>query len=324
MKTPSENIEILKPKNQLRLFGYDNYFHSFVRLFDNRKMPNSILLSGPKGIGKSTFVYHLINYFLSADEDKRYSIKDYLIDKESLAYKEINNNTHPNFFLIENNATEKEIKIEKIRNLLKFLNKSTYRRDLKIILIDNVENLNLNSSNALLKSIEEPSENTFFFLIHNSSHKVLDTITSRCTKFKFFFTYEQKKNIFYNLIQEYGNSIKIKKNDDIFNFETPGNVIKYHTYLKNENTETNDEKLSEIFQFIERYKNEKLFETLSIVSFFIEKFYYDLCLTNTKNLNTHLLNYTKILNQLNDIKRFNLDEKNIFIWIKDILINEKK
>ena len=101
-------------------------------------------------------------------------------------------------------------------------------------------------------------------------------------------------------------------------------VIKGFIFLRFENTETNDEKLSEIFQFIERYKNEKLFETLSIVSFFIEKFYYDLCLTNTKNLNTHLLNYTKILNQLNDIKRFNLDEKNIFIWIKDILINEKK
>jgi len=41
-------------------------------------------------------------------------------------------NIHPNFFLIENNKLEKDIKIEQVRDLLKFLNKSTYSRDLKI------------------------------------------------------------------------------------------------------------------------------------------------------------------------------------------------
>ena len=163
MKTTIEDIEILSSKNQLRLFGYEDYFISFIKLFEKKEMPNSILLSGLKGLGKSTFAYHIINYLLSKDEEKKYSIKDFAINDENLSYKHLCTNTHPNFFLIENNLLEKDIKIEQVRNLLKFLSKTTYARNLKVIMIDNAENLNLNSSNALLKPIEEPLNNTFFF-----------------------------------------------------------------------------------------------------------------------------------------------------------------
>ena len=56
-----------------------------------------------------------------------------------------------------------KLKVEKIRDLLKFLNKSSFSNNVKFILIDNVEALNLTSSNALLKEIEEPTQNTFLF-----------------------------------------------------------------------------------------------------------------------------------------------------------------
>ena len=54
------------------------------------------------------------------------------------------------------------IKIENVRNLRKFLSKTSYSQDLKIVMIDNSELLNINSANALLKVIEEPGNNTFF------------------------------------------------------------------------------------------------------------------------------------------------------------------
>ena len=204
MKTKNEDIVILPPKKQIRLFGYENYFDLFIKLFEKRKMPNSILLSGLKGLGKSTFAYHIINHLLSKDEEGKYSTKDFIINEDNLSYKLLSKNIHPNFYLIENNLLEKDIKIEQARNLLRFLNKSTYKRNLKIIMIDNAENLNLNSSNALLKAIEEPPNNTFFFIIHNSACKILDTIKSRCTEFKFFFTISKKKKIFQNIIKQYG------------------------------------------------------------------------------------------------------------------------
>ena len=64
MKTIYQDIEISSPKKQLSLFGYEDYFYSFIKLYEKREMPNSILLSGLKGMGKSTFAYHIINYFL--------------------------------------------------------------------------------------------------------------------------------------------------------------------------------------------------------------------------------------------------------------------
>ena len=55
MKTKKNIINITKPINQLNLFGYDNYFDSFAKLLKLGKLPKAILLTGPKGLGKSTF-----------------------------------------------------------------------------------------------------------------------------------------------------------------------------------------------------------------------------------------------------------------------------
>ena len=82
------------------------------------------------------------------------------------------------FFLIDNNFQDEKIKIEQMRSLLKFLSKTSYSKNLKIVMLDNSENLNINAANTLLKVLEEPSENTFFFLIHDNASPILDTIKS--------------------------------------------------------------------------------------------------------------------------------------------------
>ena len=324
MKIEKESKKITNSKNQLHLYGYENYFNYFVKLFMNKNVPNTILFSGPKGSGKSTFAYHLINYFLSKNENNAYSIKNFSIDRNNSSFKHLINNTHPNFFLIENNFLENDIKIEQIKKLLKFLNKSTYSKDLKIVLIDNAEDLNLNSSNALLKSVEEPTSNTFFILIHDSYSSILDTIKSRCTEFKFFFTETEKKNIFSKIIKDYNVNYNINEIPDFYYLDTPGNLIKYFLSLSEANININENTLKCIFYLIAKFKIDKSPETLSFISFFIEKFYNELCIKNSKNFNSYFLNKSKILNQINQIKKFNLDEKNIFIYITDILHNEER
>ena len=320
----NQKIEITHPKNQLSLFGYDSYFKSFAKLFEKEEMPHCVLLSGSKGLGKSTFVYHFINYLLSHNEKNKYSLKDLEIDPNNVNYKLICNNTHPNFFLLESTLTDENIKIEQVRNLLKFLNKTTYSRNIKIVMIDNSEYLNLNSSNALLKALEEPNSNTFFFIIHNSSVKILDTIKSRCIEFKFFFNKYQKKRILENIIRPYKLDFNLNNLDENFYFDTPGNLLKYLLIFNDSNIDISNDRLSCILYLIEKYNSQKDSELLTIVSVFIEHFYNELSLNNNKNLNNYFINKYKILNQINDMKKYNLNKKNLLISLYEILENEKR
>ena len=61
MQTKKTDINVIKPENQLSLFGYDDYFDLWIRLLNTQKFPNCILLTGPKGLGKATFAYHFVN-----------------------------------------------------------------------------------------------------------------------------------------------------------------------------------------------------------------------------------------------------------------------
>lgn len=80
-------------------------------------------------------------------------------------------------------APSKEIRIDQVRALADFLNISTHRQGQRVILLHPAEALNRESSNALLKSLEEPPPNTVFLLVANNPGRLLPTILSRCRKF---------------------------------------------------------------------------------------------------------------------------------------------
>ena len=61
------NVNIL-PKNQLSLFGFKNNIDFFVSLYNEKKLPSTIIISGAEGLGKSTFAYHFINFIVSKNE----------------------------------------------------------------------------------------------------------------------------------------------------------------------------------------------------------------------------------------------------------------
>lgn len=324
MKKTKVSISITKPVDQLSLFGYENYFYLFKKLIEANSLPNCILLSGPKGIGKATFSYHLINFILSKGEKYEYSFNDFKINQSNSSYNKIKDNIHPNFFLLSNYNEDDEIKIDQVRQLLKFLNKSTYTKNLKIVLIDNFESFNINSKNAILKAIEEPALSTFFFIIHNNSFKLLETIKSRCSEFKINFSEEKKKSIFAELISQTSQEPYLTNIGNNLFFETPGNLFKYHLYLCNEKISVDDDNLSCIEFFLDKFDKEKSLSTILPASYFIEKFYNDLCYKNPSNLIKYFYDYSQILKHLNDMRRFKLYEKNTLSTIRNILSNESK
>ena len=320
----SKKKEIIEPRNQLNLYGYDNYFHSFKNLHEKNKLPSVILLSGPKGLGKSTFAYHFINFILSHGEENEYSLKNFKINTDNPTFRLIQNGTHPNFFLLKNIFPGENIKIDQTRNLLKYLNKTTYSKGTKIVLLDNAEYLNLNASNALLKSLEEPSENTTFFIIHNDSSKILDTIKSRCTEFNFFFSTLDKKNIFNKISENYQLDFNDVNLDRFLYFDTPGNFLKYLIILKDSNLDISKDHLSCILFFMELYRSEKNPKLLNFITLFIENFYNELSLNNSTNINHYYNNRNKILYLISDMNKFHLNKKDLLFTIDNILKDERR
>ena len=94
-------------------------------------------------------------------------------------------------------------KIDDVRNLKTMLSQSIINGNHRFIILDDVEKLSINSSNALLKLLEEPSGNNYFILIDNHEGNVIETIASRCLKFNIFINKPTK----YKIIE----SIKRKK-----------------------------------------------------------------------------------------------------------------
>ena len=209
-----------------KIYGYNDLFNFFIKLDGEERIPNKFILSGNKGIGKSTFAYHLINYLLSKNEKDKYDTTNYKINDENRSYRLIKNLSHPNFFLIDVDDGKQQISIDKIRKSFDFINKSSMNNDFRIILIDNAEYLNQSSGNALLKVIEEPNEKLIFILVHDISCKLLDTIKSRCILFKKAFSCEEKISIFEKVVNQ--NFSNIFQNNFLFKFMSIGELI----YLK--------------------------------------------------------------------------------------------
>ena len=176
------------PNRQEKLFLYDQYFKLFIKLYKNNLLPNKILLTGQSGLGKSTFAYHFINSILSDKEDFSYDFMNFTINPLNRSFRLINRQYHSNFYLIENFIHKRTIDIKQVKNMISYLNKTSFQKKIKFILIDNAEYLNLHSVNALLKIIEEPPSNTFIIFIQNSSIKLIETLKSRCIEFKIFFS----------------------------------------------------------------------------------------------------------------------------------------
>ena len=71
----------------LKLYNFHTDFLSLCNLVKISEIPNSILIDGMDGIGKSTFATHFINYTLSMNEDEPYDIKNYEINAMNRSYK---------------------------------------------------------------------------------------------------------------------------------------------------------------------------------------------------------------------------------------------
>ena len=310
----------LKPILQTKLYGLDRIFNEIINLFNSNRFPNKILLSGSKGCGKSTMAYHFINYIFSIKENHPYDIKLNTIDIQNRSFKLINNGSHPNFHLIDLVEDKKNIEISQIRSMINYTNKSTFNNQPRFILIDNVENLNTNSLNALLKIVEEPNKNVFFILVHNNNKKIIKTLKSRCLTFKVNLSFDQSIYISNYLLNE--SIFNLLNNDFINHYAKPGDYINLINFSKENQINLNEFNLKQFLLLLieENYYKKNNFVKLNIF-FYIELYFLKiLSLSYSKNKISSF--YTKFIHKINHTNKFNLDYEILFMEFKSKVLNE--
>ncbi|MEO8410751.1 MAG: DNA polymerase III subunit delta' [Propionivibrio sp.] len=162
------------------------------------QLPYALLISGQRGIGKFDFARAFAGSLLC----ENLQVNDRACGR-CAACNWLAQGNHPDFRLLQpevlaeewaNDSGEpadagskkkpsQQITIDQVRALDDFLHIGTHRHGARIILINPAEAMNRATANSLLKSLEEPTENTLFLLVSSEPDRLLPTIRSRCQAF---------------------------------------------------------------------------------------------------------------------------------------------
>ena len=306
----------LEPINQIKLYGLDNYFLELVSLYKKNNFPNKLLLSGIKGSGKSTLAFHFINYVLSKDEKFNYSLKDFQINPENKSFKTIINKSNPNLNIIDVKIDKKSIDINQIRELITTLNKSSFNNKPRFVLIDNIEFLNINSINALLKFLEEPNYNVYFILIHNNK-KVLPTLLSRCINYKISLSNKEVLEIANKILD---GKLSENINKELVNYYlTPGNIYNLVKFAKLNDYDLSNFDLKDFLKTLIKENHFKKNILIKNIIFDLIEFYFTKI---SSSLSISIFEkYSLFLQRKSEITKYNLDEESLFIEFEEEILN---
>ena len=310
-------MNFIEPQNQTKLYGLEKFISELFKLYENNNLPTKILLSGQKGLGKSTLAYHFINYVLSKDEEFKYDIKSFEINPDNQSFKTILNKSNINLSVVDVDPEKKTIDIDQIRKLILSLNKSSFNSKPRFVLIDNIEFLNANSINALLKTIEEPNLNIYFILINNNK-KILPTLISRCINFKISLSNKESLEIANQLLN---GELFEKINKDIINYYiSPGNIYNLVKVGIIYNYDLHDFDLKKLIKILIKENHYKSNSLNKYIIFDLIEFYFrKIDFSFSQNIYEKYLYFLK---RISETKKFNLDEESLFLEFQEKILNE--
>jgi DNA polymerase-3 subunit delta' len=303
------NIEELN-KSQRLLYSHDDLFKKLTSLYKIKKLPNKIIFNGPDGVGKATFVYHLINVILSSQEENSYNLSKKKISESNKSYLDLINNVNFNLKHLKVDDYKKIISIEETREIIDFFNKSSINNKPKIFFLEGAENLNKSSSNSILKVLEELPENNYFFISHIENKTLLETIKSRCFNYRLFVNSKESKIIKEKLIAQFDTNKKIISN------LTPGINLKINLLFKELDLQEKDFS-TKVLAIQNYYLEEKYNKILDLMHIYIEEYFIDNLEKNNFFKNLRIRN--KINNIIYNINSINNEIKSSFYEINLLL-----
>ncbi|MDB9760865.1 AAA family ATPase [Pelagibacteraceae bacterium] len=299
------------PFQSIKLIALDRYFDELVDLYNSNFFPKVLMLNGKKGIGKFTLIFHLLNYIYSKKEKTFYNKQEKLIDINSNFYKSVLNKTCSDIIFLNIDEGE-NIKIDDIRNLKSVLSRSSLSNKPRFVVIDEVEYINSNSANALLKTLEEPSANNYFVLINNQQSDLIETISSRCLKNNIYLNSNQREKIINYLFQNEKIDSQLEDSSNL----TPGLFLQYNNIYNKYKIDNSDKIYIKLNKLLYGYKKDKDKTLIKMSLYLVDQFFYIL-IKNNENKFDYLLNLKSIIiDQINDFTVYNLNIKSILNFIE--------
>jgi DNA polymerase-3 subunit delta' len=166
---------------------YPWFKDAWTAIHKNEKLPHALIFKGKEGIGKYNFAITFAKSYLCQNALSNHLPCEVCSSCEWFPY------SHPDFKHIapiesdddesskRKTVRKKNIAIHQIRELSEYLELSAHQeKGRRIVLIEPADSLNQAASNALLKILEEPPENTLFILVTSQVQRLIATIRSRC------------------------------------------------------------------------------------------------------------------------------------------------
>ena len=307
-------MTLMNPKKSINLYGFENRLNFLVNLYKDNKLPQVLMISGKKGIGKFTLINHFLNYIF----DNNYNLKDRIIDLNSKFNKQYLNEVFQNIIYLSGHNF-KSIKIEDIRNLKETILSSSINDNKRFIILDDIEQFNKNSLNALLKIIEEPPSQNYFILINNQSRTLLETIYSRSIEIKIFLTFDERLKIIDSLIQHHNLSelIDYKKF-----YISPGNFLSFNQICVDNEIDVFGCYSENLLKLLSLFKKNKDINCINLLLLITENYFYDLLKKETKNKEKVYENKSYVVNNINNFIFHNLNQNSLINDINRKLLNE--
>jgi DNA polymerase-3 subunit delta' len=140
-----------------------------------KHLPHALLFTGEDGCGNAEFVQTLAKSLLCLEP-----ASNGMACKQCRSCQVFNSQAHPDFVAITLQEDKQAILIDQIRTLNYFLGLSRSYSPCRVAIITPAERMNVNAANGLLKSLEEPAQDTHILLLTSHPAVLLPTIRSRC------------------------------------------------------------------------------------------------------------------------------------------------
>jgi DNA polymerase III subunit delta' len=177
-----------------KLLGNEHIKEAFLRMMKKNRFPHSALFVGEEGVGKKLFALEIAKAFLCQNPQDFQACDNCSSCKRSEVFSFATSDKRDDYdrvFLSEQLdigqviSFKRTIGVGAIRELEREANFRPYEGTARFFIIDDADKMNDSASNALLKTLEEPSPTTYIFLITSRPLSMLQTIRSRCQTIRF-------------------------------------------------------------------------------------------------------------------------------------------